>query len=305
VSTTTETAAGTPGTAAMAAVLTTTRSRAPLGRLLRSEVRFMLRRPRTLVALGLLALVPVIAGVSIAVAASSVATGPGPGGGGPAIEGVAALLDGNGLILPVFVLVLSMVMLLPLIGAMWSADAIAGESSTGGLRNLMLAPVSRARLLAIKAFGVATLCLLAVTVVTVSAVLCGLLLLGGDGMLTMSGTTLPFWPSLGRVALLALLVTVQVWGVAAIALAISAWTDHPLVVLATAAGGIIVFTVLGAIDSLSWLHPLLINSSWEGLADVIRDPMPTDGLTEGLLRALCYILIGYSLALARMVTRDG
>jgi ABC-2 type transport system permease protein len=291
-------------TTAMPAVLTTTRSRAPLGRLLRAEVRFMLRRPRTLVALGLLALVPVIAGVSISVATSS-ATNPGPGGGGAAIEGVAALLDGNGLILPVFVLLLSMAMLLPLIGSMWSADAIAGEAATGGLRNLLLAPVSRARLLAVKAFGVAVLCLLAVAVVSVSAVLCGLVLLGGDGMLTMSGTTLPFWSSLGRVALLALLVTVQVWGVAAIALAISAWTDHPLVVLAAATGGIIVFTVLNAIDSLSWLHPLLINESWQGLADVIRDPMPTGELTDGLLRALCYIVIGYSLALARMVTRDG
>ncbi|OLF15689.1 hypothetical protein BU204_20830 [Actinophytocola xanthii] len=287
----------------MPAVLTTTRSRAPLGRLLRSEVRFMLRRPRTLVALGLLALVPVIAGVSISVAAGMPDQGAGPGGS--AVEGIAALLEGNGLILPVFVLLLTLAMLLPLVGAMWAADAIAGEAATGGLRNLMLAPVSRARLLAVKAFGVATLCLLAVVVISVSAVLCGLVLLGGDGMLTMSGTTLPFWPSLGRVALLALLVTVQVWAVAAVALAISTWTDHPLVVLAAATGGIITFTVLNALESLSWLHPVLINASWESLGDIIRDPMPTDGLTEGLLRALCYILIGYSLALARMVSRDG
>ena len=33
--------------------------------------------------------------------------------------------------------------------------------------------------------------------------------------------------------------------------------------------------------------------------------MPTDGLTDGLLRAVCYIVIGYSLALARMSTKDG
>jgi ABC-2 type transport system permease protein len=39
--------------------------------------------------------------------------------------------------------------------------------------------------------------------------------------------------------------------------------------------------------------------------DVLRDPMPWDGLVTGLFRAVCYIAIGYSLALARMVTKDG
>ena len=51
-------------------------------------------------------------------------------------------------------------------------------------------------------------------------------------MLTMSGNVLPFGESLGRIALLAVLVTIQVWAVAAVALAISAATEHPLVVLA-------------------------------------------------------------------------
>jgi len=121
----------------------------------------------------------------------------------------------------------------------------------------------------------------------------------------MSGNVLPFGPALGRIALLTVLVTVQVWAVAAVALAISACTDHPLVVLATTLGGIIMFTVLGQISSLDWLHPVLLTQGWEGLSGVVRDPMPTDGVTESVLRAACYIVIGYSLALARMVTRDG
>jgi len=288
-------------TVAMPPVRTATRTTAPLLRLLRSELRFMLRRPRTMIALGLVALVPVVAGIGIAVAATSAT----PNDQGPSVAGIAAILASNGLVLPVFVLLLTMAMLLPMLGAMWAADSIAGESATGGLRNLLLAPVSRPRLLAVKAFGVATMTLLAVTLMAVVGVLAGLTILGGDGMLTLSGSTLPFGPALGRIALLTGLVTIQVWAVAAIALAISSCTDHPLIVLATSLGGIIMFTVLGAIDSLSWLHPALITDGWQALADVARDPMPTDAITEGLLRAACYILIGYSLALARMVTRDG
>jgi ABC-2 type transport system permease protein len=275
------------------------RAKAPLTRLLRAELRFMLRRPRTMIALGLAALVPIVAGIGVSVA-SSAQNSP-----DQAIQGIAAIVADNGLILPVFVLLLSMPMLLPLVGTMWSADAISGEAAAGGLRNLLLAPVGRARLLAVKAFGVAVLCLLTVTVMAVVGVIAGMTILGGHGMLTISGSTLSVGQSLGRIALMTLLVTTQVWGIAAIALAISACTDHPLVVLSVTLGGVIIFTVLTAISSLSWLHPVLITAGWAALPDVARDPMPTDAITDSVLRAGCYILIGYSLALARMVSRDG
>jgi ABC-2 type transport system permease protein len=284
-----------------APIITEQRTKAPLGRLLVAELRFMIRRPRTLVALGVLVAAPIIAAIAMSVATTTDVGGP----GAAAIQGVAALVANNGMILPVFVLLLALTMLLPLQGAMWSADALAGESASGGLRSLLLAPVSRARLLAVKAFGVGVLSLLAVTILTVVGVVAGVTFLGGSGMLTTSGNTLSFGPALGRVALLAALVTVQVWAVAAIALAISACTEHPLVVMATSLGGIIVFTILNNISSLDWLHPILLTDAWDSLADVIRDPMPTDGLTTAVLRATCYIVIGYSLALAKMSTKDG
>jgi ABC-2 type transport system permease protein len=250
-----------------------------------------------------LVVAPIIAGIAISAASGSVSGGG--GGGERAIEGVAALLDNNGLVLPVFSLMLAMAMFLPMLGAMWSADALAGEAQTGGLRGLLLAPVGRVRLLAVKAFGVAVLTFLAVATVAVVGVVAGMVILGGNGMVTLSGTTLPFWPSLGRVALLTVLVTIQVWGVAAIALAISSATEHPLVVMSAALGGIIVFTILNNIAALDWLHPFLLTDGWNLLADVVRDPIPPDGLWDGVLRAGCYILIGYSLALARISTKDG
>ncbi|HET9138625.1 ABC transporter permease subunit [Actinophytocola sp.] len=278
------------------------RTHAPIGRLLRSELRLVLRRPRTLIALGLLVLVPVLAGIGIALAADGTLEPP-PGAEGPGA--IAAILSENGLVLPIFVLTISLQMLLPMVGAMWAADALAGESSVGSLRNLLVAPVGRARLLGVKAFGVATAVVIGVGLMTASGVISGLVLLGGNSMITISGTTLSFWPALGRILLTALLVTVQVLAVAAVALAISSVTEHPLIVMAVSLGGIIVFTVLNAIPALSWLHPLLITDSWQAMIDVMRDPIPTDALVEGVLRAGCYLAIGGSLALARMLTRDG
>jgi ABC-2 type transport system permease protein len=284
-----------------APIVTEQRTKAPVGRLLRSELRFMIRRPRTLVAFGLLVVGPILAGIAMAVATSTPIGGPGD----QTIQGVAALVSNNGLILPVFVLMLCMVMLLPMLGAMWSADALAGETQTGALRGLLVTPVSRVRLLAVKAFGVAVVTFLAVLTIAVVSILAGVTILGGHSLITMSGNTLPLGESLTRIGLMVVLVTIQVWAVAAIALAVSAATEHPLVVMAAALGGIIVFTILNNIPALDWLHPVLLTNGWDALADVIRDPIPTAGITDGLLRAACYIVIGYSLALARMSTKDG
>lgn len=270
-------------------------TRAPLGRQLRSELRWILRRPRTVIGLASLCLVPILAGIGLWFAVD---------GDGPAGPGLAAIIAGNGLVLPVFTLFLALPLLLPLVGAIWAADGLAGEAQHGTLRGLMISPVGRLRLLGIKAFGVATMTLFAVTLIAFVGAITGVVLFGGEGMLTLSGSTLSFGAALGRIALTIVLVTVQVWGVAAIALAISACTEHPLVVMAATMAGVIVFAVLGVFSALDWLHPYLITSAWEGLIDVMRDPLPTEGLWRATALAGCYVLIGMSLAAMRLATKD-
>ncbi|MFI9011357.1 ABC transporter permease [Actinosynnema sp. NPDC053489] len=270
-------------------------ARAPLGRQLRSELRWILRRPRTVIGLASLCLVPVLAGVGLWFAVD---------GDGPAGPGLAAIIAGNGLVLPVFTLFLALPLLLPLVGAIWAADGLAGEAQHGTLRGLMISPVGRIRLLGIKAFGVATMTLFAVTLIAFVGAVTGVVLFGGEGMLTLSGSSLSFGAALGRIALTILLVTVQVWGVAAIALAISACTEHPLVVMAATMAGVIVFAVLGLFSALDWLHPYLITSAWDGLVDVMRDPLPTGQLWRSTALAACYVLIGLSLAAMRLATKD-
>ncbi|CAL9634260.1 hypothetical protein SUDANB95_06138 [Actinosynnema sp. ALI-1.44] len=271
-------------------------ARAPLGRQLRSELRWIIRRPRTVIGLFGLCLVPVLAGIGLWFAVDD-----GDASGGP---GLAAIIGGNGLVLPVFTLFLALPLLLPLVGAIWAADGLAGEAQHGTLRGLLIAPVGRMRLLAVKSFGVATMTLFAITLMSFVAVITGAVLFGGTGMLTLSGTTLPFGEALVRIALTILLVTAQVWGVAAIAMAISACTEHPLVVMAATMAGVIVSAVLGLFEALDWLHPYLITTNWNSLIDVMRDPLPTEALWRSTALAGCYVLIGLSLAAMRLATKD-
>src|SRR5215207_2246475 len=105
---------------------------APVGRLLRSELRWVFRRPRTLIALAIVSVVPVAMGIGIATADDDAAG-----------EFLITEAMGNGLVLPIAALAATMLLLLPLVVSMSAADALAGESAHGTLRGLLLAPVGR------------------------------------------------------------------------------------------------------------------------------------------------------------------
>lgn len=268
---------------------------APLGRLLGAELRWVLRRPRTLVMLGLFAVVPVLISIGVAVA-----------DGGERGPGLIGAIAGNGLVLPVVAMTLSLALLLPLAVAMAAADAIAGEAAHGTLRGLLLSPVGRLRLVGMKAFGVLVVAALATLVLAVVGVLAGLVVVGGaDGQLvTLSGTAVGLGDALLRVGLVGVWVVGQLAAVGAVALAVSAVTEHPLVVLASVLGGLIVFGVLTAIPALDWMQPWLLTSGWTAGADALRDPVPLGGMIESSLRALCYVAVGGGITTYRMLRRD-
>ena len=132
-----------------------------------------------------------------------------------------------------------------------------------------------------------------------------MVLVGGtDGLVTLSGTTVGVGGALGRIVLVVAWTVGQLAAIGAVALAVSAWTEHPLVVLASVLGMVIVFGVLGAIPALDWLQPYLLTSGWTSGADVLRDPLPAHGLVESTLRALCYLALGGGLTAYRMLRRD-
>jgi ABC-2 type transport system permease protein len=276
------------------------RHAAPLTRLLRVELRTEPRRPRTLVSLVVLALVPVVIGLGVSASATD------PGGDRPGAGlGLITAVSGNGMMLPITALGVALRLLLPLCVCIAAADALAGEAAHGTLRGLLLAPVSRIRLVWIKAFGVLVVAVLQVAVVTGVGLLAGLIIVGGgDQLLTLSGSSVGLGAALARVALAAGWTVLQVAAVGAVALAVSAFTDHPLVVLATVVGGAIVSWLLGAIPALDWLRPVLLTSGWASLSDMLRDPVPSDGLTQSALLAGVYLVIGMTGAIVGTLRRE-
>jgi ABC-2 type transport system permease protein len=157
-----------------------------------------------------------------------------------------------------------------------------------------------------KAFGVLVVAAAAVLALAVVGMLAGLLVVGeADGQLvTLSGTTLGFGQALARIALVVVWTVGQLAAVGAVALAVSAWTEHPLVVLAAVLGGLIVFGVLGSIPTLGWLQPYLLTSGWTAGEDALRDPLPLDAMADATLRAACYLTVGAATTVVTMLRRD-
>ncbi|HMG29468.1 MAG TPA: ABC transporter permease, partial [Jiangellaceae bacterium] len=163
-------------------------------RLLRSELALVFRRRRNLAMLAVLAAGPVLLGIVIRAAA------PAPGEGPPFLGQVTQ----NGLFLGLASVLVALPLFLPLAVSVVAGESVAGEASTGSLRNLLVVPAGRTRLLAVKYASVAAFALAcAVTVVGVG-ILAGVVLFPAGDVTLLSGTSVGMAEALYR-ALLATL----------------------------------------------------------------------------------------------------
>ncbi|MDP9444401.1 MAG: ABC transporter permease, partial [Actinomycetota bacterium] len=223
-----------------------------------------------------------------------------PGEGPPFLERVS----GNGLFLTFTGLAAVVPFFLPLAVGVVSGDAVAGEAQTGTLRYLLTVPVSRTRLLLVKYGGLLSFALAASMLVAVVGLLVGWALFPTGDVTLLSGTTIPVSSAILRATLVALYVTVSLAGLAALGLAVSTFTEVPVAAMATTVVLAITSQIFGAIPQVSWLHPYLFTDQWLAFGDLLRDPVPTGALVDGLVLQLCWAVIALAVAWSRFTTRD-
>ncbi|GII77204.1 ABC transporter permease [Sphaerisporangium rufum] len=260
-------------------------------RLLRSELGLTFRRPRNLVLLALLAVVPVVIGVVLRAM----------GGGGPSIIAQAA---GNGLMLTFGAMSVVAQLHLPLAVAVVAGDAVAGEAGTGTLRYLLTAPAGRTRLLLVKFADIAVYAAAACAVVTAAALLTGLALFPAGPVTLLSGTTISFADGLLRVLAVTGYAAVGMAAFGAVGLAVSTLTEAPIGAVAATVGAVVCSNIFGLIPQLEPVRPYLITSWWGEFDGVLRDPVAVDTMTQGLLVFAAYIAVFGTVAWARFTGRD-
>jgi ABC-2 type transport system permease protein len=271
------------------------RMRPVVGRFLRSELALVFLRRRNLVLLAVLALIPVLIGTVIELSSS-----PSPGEGPQFLDRVT----GNGLFLSLAALVAVLPLFLPLTVSVVAGDSVAGEANLGTLRSLLVAPVRRGRLLAVKYTAVLAFCLAAVLVVAVAGAVTGLALFPVGRVTLLSGNTVPLAEALLRTLLIALYVGVSMAGLGAIGLFVSTLTEVPVGAMAATLTLSIVSQVLDAIPQLSAIHPYLFSHRWMAFGDLLRQPVASNELLLGVGTQAAYMAVFLLLAWARFDTKD-
>jgi len=264
-------------------------------RFLRSELGLVFRRRRNLAMLAVLACAPILLGLAIK------ASSPGPDEGGP---GFINQVSQNGLFLAFTSLIVTLPLFLPLAVSVVCGEAIAGEANTGTLRNLLVVPVGRTRLLAVKYASAVAYSLACTLTVAAFGVAIGLMLFPGGSVTLLSGTSIPFAEALVRVLLVALYVAGMLCAVAAIGIFISTLTEVPLAAMAAASILVIICEILDSVPQLSAIHSYLFTHYWLTFGDLLRSPVQWHDMSVGLMAQGIYVAVFLSLAWARFTTRD-
>ncbi len=270
--------------------------RVPRGGLLRSEMRLVFRRRRTIALLAALVAIPVL----IAVALQLTSGPPAPGDGPPFLDQVAQ----SGAFVAATSIVVAIPLFLPLTVAVIAGDAVAGEAANGTLRYLLLAPAGRTRLLVVKTVVVLLFCLVAPALMALVGLALGNILFGAGDAASLSGGTLTQADLMVRIGLLSLYTSVSMVGVASIGVFVSTLTDVPVGAMATAIITAVAAQILGGLSQLDWLHPWLLTDRWLDFADLLRTPLVWDSFVGNLWLQGGYAAVFLTLAWARFTTKD-
>ncbi|MFC7549726.1 ABC transporter permease [Plantactinospora sp. GCM10030261] len=264
-----------------------------------AEVRRQAARRRTQLALGFMVLLPLIV-----LAAFQFESGGDDDNGGGEFGSLLDLATSGGLNFALFCLLVSSTFLIVVVVALFCGDTVASEASWGSLRYLLAVPVPRARLLTVKLVVALAYSLLALLLLTGTALLAGTLRYGWEPLRSTVAAQIPAGE--GMLRLLAILgyLSVVLLVVAGLAFLLSVSTDAAL----GAVGGAVLLWILSSIlDQITALGvirdflPTHYSRAWLGL---LSTPMQTDDVVRGCISAVAYATLFWSLAYWRFTRKD-
>jgi ABC-2 type transport system permease protein len=269
-----------------------------------NELRLVFFRRRNQLLLLVVVLFPLLIGIGLKLAAPQ-SHGVG-GGGGPASGGAAFFnqLAGNGVFLTFIALSLLLILVLPVVMAVISGDSVAGEAGYGTLRYLLTVPAGRTRLLAVKYLTIVVWAVTATVIVSVVALVVGVILFPVGPVTLLSGTTVSLGAGLVRVLFVTLYVCAAMAALGAIGLAVSTFTEHAIGAIAAVMILVVASEVVDQIPQFAPVAPYLPTHWWNSFDALLRTPVDTTTLWHGLLSFAIYAAVFCAIAWARFTSAD-
>jgi ABC-2 type transport system permease protein len=270
-------------------------------RFFRNELRLVFFRRRNQLLLAVVVLFPLLIGIGLKLAAPH-----GGGGGGPSSGGAAFFnqLAGNGVFLTFIALSLLLILVLPVVIAVISGDSVAGEAGYGTLRYLLTVPAGRTRLLAVKYLAIVVWAMVATFIVSVVALIVGVILFPVGPVTLLSGTTVSLGAGLVRVLFVTLYVCAAMAALGAIGLAVSTFTEHAIGAIAAVMILVVASEVVDQIPQFAPVAPYLPTHWWNSFDALLRTPVDTTTLWHGLLSFAIYAAVFCAIAWARFTSAD-
>lgn len=261
------------------------------------EFAKQLRRWRTYIGLGVVAVVPALITIAFAVR--------GPHHGQDA--DLFAVATRSGLNMPLAALSVMQGFLLVIVVAMFTGESVAGEANWGTLRYLLIRPVSRGRLLTAKLTVGATLVVLATLLIAVVGLVAGTAAFGWHDVYTTStsclaslglgsGCTITPGTALLRLAASTGYVAWSMAGVACFAFMLSTMTDATFAAVAGGVGLAVLSEIMDAIPAVGSLRYALPTHYWQAWNGLFAQPTVTADMVRGTLLQLAYAAVFAAIA---------
>jgi ABC-2 type transport system permease protein len=266
------------------------------GSLMQSELSVLFRRRRTWAMLFTISMIPVLLAIAVKLSGSTLPPGEGP----PFLDRVSQ----NGMFVGFTAMIMAIPLFLPLTIGVVAGDTIAGEANTGTLRYLLVAPVSRGRLLLVKYFGAVAFAFAATFTLMITGIIIGVILFPVGPVTLLSGDVISIPAALLRIFLVVIYVSISLMGLISVGLFVSTLTVIPVGAMAATVVISTVTQILATLPQISVIHPFLISYYWLGFADLLRNPMSVSSFASNALLQLGYIAIFGALAYSRFTTKD-
>ncbi|MFF3161704.1 ABC transporter permease [Streptomyces sp. NPDC003273] len=263
---------------------------------LRVELVRQLKRRRTLVMGGVLAVLPFVLLVAFAI-----------GGEPSGRDGRVTLMDtatASGANFAAVNLFVSAGFLLVIPVALFCGDTIASEASWSSLRYLLAAPVPRTRLLLSKLGVGLGLSLAAMVLLPVVALAVGTAAYGWGPLQIPTGGALDAGTAAQRLVVVVAYVFVSQLVTAGLAFWLSTRTDAPLGAVGGAVGLTIVGNVLDAVTALGHWRDFL-PAHWQfAWADVVQQDPEWSGMVQGAAVSVTYAVVLFALSFRGFARKD-